>query len=96
LIIRYRDIRHLVPFLLLLGMFVTPIVYPFALVPDAVQPFYALNPMVGILELYRWCLFGTLAAAAWIVMIPLATAAILIVTGLRFFRRAELSFADVI
>jgi len=96
LIVRYRDVRHLVPFLLSVGMFVTPIVYPFALVPDSVRPVYALNPMVGVLELYRWSLFGTLTDSWWIVVIPLVTALLLVISGLRFFRRAQLTFADVI
>ena len=57
--VRYRDIHHVVPFLILVGLFISPITYPFSLVPDNLQPLYALNPVVGMLELYRWTLFGT-------------------------------------
>jgi lipopolysaccharide transport system permease protein len=96
LYVRYRDIQHLLAFVLLAGMFVTPIVYPFDLVPEAYQPFYALNPMVGVLELYRWTLFGELTASAAVLAIPLVTGGIAIVTGALYYRRAERTFADVI
>ncbi len=64
--VRYRDIRLAVPFLIMVGLFVTPIVYPFDSVPEAVQPFYAINPLVGVLETFRWMLFprGRLAGRA--------------------------------
>lgn len=94
--VRYRDVAQLLPFLTLVGLFVTPIVYPFGLVPSYLRPVYALNPMVGVLEVYRWCLFGHMTAAWWIVLIPLATALLLFFSGLIYFRRAELTFADVI
>ena len=57
--VRYRDVSLLVPFLVLVGLFITPITYGFELVPAYLQPFYALNPMVGVIELFRWSLFGT-------------------------------------
>ena len=96
LFVRYRDIRHVLSFLLLAGMFVTPIVYPFDLVPENLQPLYALNPMAGVLELYRWCLFGTLTAPVGVLLIPIATGIILLVSGALYFRSAEGTFADVI
>jgi lipopolysaccharide transport system permease protein len=94
--VRYRDFRFLVPFLTLAGMFVTPVIYPFGLVPDALQPLYALNPMVGVLELYRWMLFGHTSADWWLILIPVASSVVLIVTGALYFRHAERSFADLI
>jgi lipopolysaccharide transport system permease protein len=96
LYVRYRDIQHLLAFILLAGMFATPIVYPFDLVPDAYQPLYALNPMVGVLEVYRWALFGELTAPLAVLAIPLITGAIAIVTGALYYHRAEHTFADVI
>jgi lipopolysaccharide transport system permease protein len=96
LFVRYRDIRHLLAFVLLAGMFVTPIVYPFELVPHDLQPLYALNPLVGVLELYRWTLFGTLSADAAVLAIPFAVAAVGIITGALYFRASEGTFADVI
>ena len=94
--VRYRDIQHLVPFLLLVGLFVTPIIYPFSLVPDYAQPFYALNPMVGVLELYRWMLFGDLAAPWYALLVPIVVSAVALVGGALYFRAAEQTFADVI
>jgi lipopolysaccharide transport system permease protein len=94
--VRYRDVQHLVPFLLLVGLFVTPIVYPFSLVPEYAQPFYALNPMVGVLEIYRWMLFGDLAAPWYAVLVPFVVSAVALVGGALYFRAAERTFADVI
>jgi lipopolysaccharide transport system permease protein len=94
--VKYRDIRLAVPFLIMVGLFVTPIIYPFEAVPDAAQAFYALNPMVGVLEAYRWMLFPDADWPGLLLLIPLATSAVLLVTGAWYFARAERSFADVI
>jgi len=93
--VRYRDISVVVPFVLLVGLFITPIVYPFDLVPNELQPLYAINPMVGVLEGFRWSLLG----ADWpgfLLLIPVAVSAVLVLGGALYFRRAERSFADVI
>jgi lipopolysaccharide transport system permease protein len=92
--VKYRDVHHVVPFLILLGLFISPITYPFDLVPDQLQPLYALNPVVGLLEIYRWMLFGTASATS--ILIPLGACALLMVSGAAYFHRAERTFADVI
>lgn len=92
--VRYRDVQHVVPFLMQIGLFITPIVYPFDLVPDRLQPLYALNPLVGIMEVWRWTLFGEMTASWELVLIPVAVSIVLIVAGAVFFRRAERTFAD--
>jgi lipopolysaccharide transport system permease protein len=94
--VRYRDVRLVVPFLIQVGLFVTPIVYPFSLVPESLQPIYALNPMVGVLEAYRWMLFPDAAWPGAIILIPIAVSVVLLVTGALFFQRSEREFADVI
>jgi lipopolysaccharide transport system permease protein len=94
--VRYRDVQVLVPFVIQIGLFVTPILYPFDLVPENLQPLYALNPMVGVLELYRWMLFDGSDWPGAIVLIPVAAAIVLLVSGALFFQRAERSFADMI
>ncbi len=94
--VRYRDIRLVVPFLIMVGLFVTPIVYPFDTVPESVQPIYALNPLVGVLEAYRWMLFPDADWPGALLLIPLASAVVLLVSGAWYFTRAERDFADVI
>lgn len=94
--VRYRDVNVAVPFLLQVGLFVTPIIYPFSLVPEAAKPFYALNPMVGVLELYRWTLFAEAPFPGLVVLLPLLVVPVALVAGSLYFARAEGDFADVI
>ncbi len=94
--VRYRDVRIVVPFVIQIGLFITPIVYPLQSVPKSAQPFYAINPMVGVLETYRWMLFPHAQAPGLLVLIPIASALILLVTGAIYFNHAERDFADVI
>jgi len=94
--VRYRDVRHVVPFVILVGLFITPITYPLSLVPSALQPLYAINPMVGVLEGYRWVLFAGFPFPGAILLIPLVASVLLLITGALFFARMEATFADVI
>jgi lipopolysaccharide transport system permease protein len=93
LAVRHRDVQHVVPFVVQIGLFASPVLYQLNLVPERYQALYALNPMVGVLEGFRWALLGTDSPGA-IVLIPVVTAVILLVTGLMYFTRAEASFAD--
>lgn len=93
--VKYRDIGQVVPFLTLMGLFITPIIYPFEQVPADLQPYYAINPMVGVLQAFRWAMLDTAWPGA-LMLIPLATSIVLLVTGLVYYRRAEQSFADYI
>jgi lipopolysaccharide transport system permease protein len=92
--VRFRDVQHLVPFISQVTLFITPIVYAFDLVPEAVRPVYALNPLVGVMEAWRWTLFGEMSVSPALVLIPVAVSITLIVTGAFVFRRAERGFAD--
>ena len=94
--VRYRDVQHILPFLILVGLFITPITYPFSLVPADLQPVYALNPLVGVLEGYRWTLFADYAFPGGVLVIPLVASIVLLITGALFFERMETTFADVI
>jgi homopolymeric O-antigen transport system permease protein len=94
--VRYRDVHLAVPFLIMVGLFVSPITYPFHLVPAALRPIYAINPIVGVLESYRWMLFPTAAWPGALLLISIAISIILVVTGAIYFQRAEHTFADVI
>jgi lipopolysaccharide transport system permease protein len=94
--VKYRDVGHLVPFLVQMWMWLTPIAYPSSLVPEAWRPVYGLNPMTGVVEGVRWALFET-AAPDWRMMaVSFAVVAGLFVSGLYYFRRTEQTFADVI
>jgi lipopolysaccharide transport system permease protein len=94
--VRYRDVQHILPFLILVGLFISPITYPFSLVPADLQPVYALNPLVGVLEGYRWILFADYPFPGGVLVIPLVASMALLITGALFFERMETTFADVI
>lgn len=94
---RFRDIQQMLPFLLQLGMYVSPVGYRFDTVPVKWQFIYNLNPLVGILEGFRWCLLrgeGGLHVSALVMSTMMSL--VLIFTGLHFFRRSERDLADVI
>ncbi len=93
--VKYRDIGQLVPFVILIGLFVTPIIYPFSQVPANLQAIYSLNPMVGVLELFRWTILPTDFPGA-LLLIPVVVSTVLVLTGAVYFQRAQRSFADVI
>ena len=94
--VRYRDVRYAVPFLLQFWLFVTPVVYSTTLLPPAWRWVYALNPMTGVVEGFRYALLGTGALSAAVLAVSVAAALIVLVTGVLYFRRVESSFADVI
>lgn len=94
--VKYRDIVLLVPFITLVGLFVSPIIYPITEVPVQLQPLYAINPMSGILELWRFMLLPTPWPSPSLLLIPIAVSVGLLVTGLIYFKRAEPNFADLI
>jgi lipopolysaccharide transport system permease protein len=93
--VKFRDVRFVLPFALQFWMFATPIAYPASLVPERWRPLYGLNPMVTVVEGFRWCLLGTPAPVlmAWVSCVSVAAALWL---GLVYFRRVEGTFADVL
>jgi len=95
--VKYRDIQHAVPFIIQIWLFSTPIAYPASLLPDHWRALYALNPMVGVVEGFRWALLGT-GHSPWGSLTGVSTLAALgiLVTGAFFFRRIERTFADII
>lgn len=94
--VRYRDIGYVVPFLLQTWLFMTPIFYPISLIPEQWRWFYGLNPMVGVVEGFRWALLGTGTRPGTELVVSFAMAVILFISGMYFFRRAEQLFADVV
>ena len=93
--VQYRDIRYIVPFLMQIWMFATPIVYPGNLLPEPWATLYGLNPMAGVVEGFRWALLGS-EKPGGIVLVSALAAAALLVSGLYYFRRMEKSFSDVV
>jgi lipopolysaccharide transport system permease protein len=95
--VRYRDFRLVVPFIIQLGVFVSPIGFSSRVIPDAWQPLYSLNPMVQVIEGFRWSLLrGDGNVSLLGLGVSVAVLVVLVATGLRYFRKTERSFADVI
>jgi lipopolysaccharide transport system permease protein len=93
--VRYRDVRYVVPFVVQLWMFATPVAYPASLVPSRWRAVYGLNPMAGVIEGFRWALAGG-PAPGIITVVSAAVVVVLIAGGAIYFRRLEGTFADVI
>jgi lipopolysaccharide transport system permease protein len=94
--VQFRDVRYVVPFLVQAWMFATPIAYPSSLLSEPWRTIYGLNPMVGVVEGFRWALLGTNTAPGPIIVVSSLTAVFLLVSGAYYFRRMERSFADVV
>jgi lipopolysaccharide transport system permease protein len=95
--VRYRDFRFILPFLIQFGMYLSPVAYPSDIVPARWRLLYSLNPLVGVIDGFRWSLLrGRPPLAGASLGISLLLVAILLVSGLRYFRRTERTFADLI
>jgi len=94
--VRYRDIRYLVPFLTQFWLFATPIAYPSSLLPMPWRTLYGLNPMVGVVEGFRWALFGAKTGAGPLIWVSVGATAVILVAGIVYFRQMEKTFADVV
>jgi lipopolysaccharide transport system permease protein len=94
--LRYRDVRYIVPFLIQVWMYSSPIVYPMSIIPERLHVLYALNPMAGAIEGFRAALLGSAPVPWSVVGISSSVALILFVSGAVYFRRTERFFADVV
>ena len=93
---RYRDVRYVIPFLITVLLFVTPLFTPSSQVPESIRPFYFLNPMAGVVEGFRWALIDAAPRPGPATLLSAAIMLLLLIGGLFYFRFAERSFADVI
>jgi lipopolysaccharide transport system permease protein len=94
--VEYRDVRFIVPFITQFWLFVTPIAYPSSLLSEPWHTLYGLNPMVGVVEGFRWALLGTKTAPGPIIAVSSAAAIVILITGAFYFRRMEKTFADIV
>jgi len=94
--VEYRDVRYVVPFLTQFWLFATPIAYPSSLLSEPWRTLYGLNPMVGVVEGFRWALVGTDTAPGAIVLVSALAALAILISGSYYFRRMEQTFADVV
>jgi len=98
--VKYRDFALGIPTLTMVGLFVTPITYPLDLVEQSInekfQFLYSLNPMVGVIEAFRWALLGSPLPDIQVLLMPVLCSVVLVITGAFYYERAQQSFADVI
>jgi lipopolysaccharide transport system permease protein len=93
--IQYRDVRHIVPFIVQIWMYISPVVYPLSLVPERYRTLYALNPMAGIIQTFRAVLLRTGEIPWGTLGISTIVGVMLFVSGALYYRRTEHLFADV-
>jgi lipopolysaccharide transport system permease protein len=93
--VKYRDFQYTLPFIIQLWLFASPVVYPSSMLPEQFQLLYALNPMVGVIEGFRWALLGTNPPGGMI-LVSTSVVILLLVGGLFYFKRMEQYFADVV
>ena len=94
--VKYRDVRYVVPFIVQIWMFSTPIVYPSSLLQGTWRTIYGLNPMVGVVEGFRWTLLGSTSAPGLMLVLSSVVALLILVGGAFYFRHMEKTFADVV
>ncbi len=94
--VMFRDVRYTIPFLTQLWMFGSPIVYPSTMVPEQLRALYGLNPMVGVVEGFRWAVLGTPRPELAVLVVSTLAAFLLLVGGMYYFRRVEKVFADLV
>ena len=93
--VKYRDVRYTIPFLTQIWLFATPVAYPSSMLHEPWRTLFGLNPMAGVVEGFRWALLG-LAPPGAMIWTSVAVSAVVLYTGLRYFRKVERSFADVV
>ncbi len=96
LMVRFRDVGLVIPFVVQVWMYACPIIYSLERLPEGLVPWYALNPMVGVIEGFRWALLG-MGEPPWSsTLIAAGISGVVLVSGGYFFRRTERTFADIL
>jgi lipopolysaccharide transport system permease protein len=94
--VQFRDVRFTIPFMVQFWMFATPVAYPSSIVPEAWRTLYSINPMVGVVEGFRWALLGVETNPGPMIAISAAVAIAVLIGGTFYFRHMERTFADVV
>jgi lipopolysaccharide transport system permease protein len=94
--VEYRDVRYVIPFITQVWLFATPVVYPSSYLEEPWRTLYGLNPMVGVIEGFRWALLGTNTQPGPIMIVSTLAAITILVSGAFYFRRMEKNFADLV
>ena len=94
--VQFRDVQYIIPFLTQFWLFATPIAYPSSLLSEPWRTLYGINPMVGVVEGFRWALLGTQTAPGPIIAVSSFVAVVVLISGTFYFRRLEKTFADVV
>lgn len=95
--VKYRDMRYIIPFVIQFGLYVSPVGFSSEVVPESIRFWYNLNPVVGVIDGFRWCLLGD-ASRLYLpgLFASLGVTALMLWIGVRYFRRTERSFADLV
>jgi lipopolysaccharide transport system permease protein len=97
LMVEYRDFRFIVPFVVQFGLYISPVGVQSSIVPPGMRMLYSLNPIVGVIDGFRWCILGGEHTIYWPAQaISVVGVTFLILTGIAYFRRTERTFADII
>ena len=96
--VKYRDFRFIVPFIVQFGLYVSPVGFSTSVVPEKWRLLFSLNPMVGVIDAFRWCVLGTEKSAIWwpSFFLSMTVIALMLWIGIRYFRSVERTFADMI
>jgi lipopolysaccharide transport system permease protein len=94
--VKYRDIKYAIPFMIQLGLFVTPIIYPISILPEKYKIFVALNPLTGVIEAFRSTVIPNKQFDYWLFLYSFVVSVLIFLVGLLYFRKTEKEFADLV
>jgi lipopolysaccharide transport system permease protein len=94
--VEFRDVRYVIPFLIQFWMFATPVAYPGSLIQGIWRTAYGINPMVTVMDGFRWAVLSAAAPPAGATVLSIITSIALLISGAFYFRRMERGFADVV
>jgi len=95
--VKYRDFSYVVPFFVQLGLYISPVGFSSTIIPEGWRLLYSINPMVGVIDGFRWAILGVDAQLYWPgFALSLVVVAVLLVSGIVYFRKTERRFADLI